>query len=147
MLPRWHILLGLLFSLVFWIVFPETHWIYAAIIFLSAFLIDFDHYMNAVFKTGKICLFDAFEYHRRLIKKALADKKREVRKRGDFHIFHTIEFHIFTLVMGFIIHPVFFYILIGMVFHSIVDLISLIWEDGLYRREYFFVRWLARKMA
>ena len=63
MLPRWHILSGALFTGFIWLIAPETKLIYLALVFLSAFLIDFDHYMVAVYKTGNIRLSNAFEYY------------------------------------------------------------------------------------
>jgi hypothetical protein len=33
-----------------------------------------------------------------------------------------------------------------MFFHSAVDLISLAYEDGLYRREYFLTNWIRKKL-
>jgi hypothetical protein len=145
MFPRWHILLGLVFSLMFWAIFPQTHWIYISVMFLSTFLIDFDHYMNAVLKTRRLGLFSAFEYYKILIKRGHAERKKGIFKKGDFHIFHTIEFHALVLLAGFV-HPVFFYVFAGMAFHSLVDLISLAYDGTLYKREYFFVRWLIREM-
>jgi len=146
MLPRWHILSGLAFTLILWYFFPQTEWYYLAIVFLSAFLIDFDHYMCAVYKTGRISLFNAFKYHDLLKKKGLAEKKRGIRRKGDFHVFHTIEFHALVLLAGFVIHPVFFYVLVGMVFHSLLDVVDLSVNRELYRREFFFVNWAARKL-
>jgi hypothetical protein len=145
MLPRHHIILGAIFTIIFWLVFPWTEWYYLALIFLSSFLIDFDHYMDAVLKTKKLSLFNAFDYHRELEKKELAEYKRGIRRKGDFHIFHTVEFHALTFALGLVWLP-FLYIFIGMFFHSAVDLISLAYEDGLYRREYFLTNWIRKKL-
>ena len=141
MLPRWHILLGLIFSLIIWIIFPYIDWIFIALIFLSSFLIDFDHYMCSVYKTGKLSLFDSFEYHRKERIKYLKERSRGIRRKGDFHIFHTIEFNILVFLLGYL-WAGFYYILIGMLFHSILDIISGIYEDWLYRREFLLARWL-----
>jgi len=146
MLPKWHIFLGLLFSLLFWIVFPQTEWYYLAVVFLSTFLIDFDHYMDAVLKTGKISLLKALDYHKKLEKIEIAEYKRGIRRRGDFHIFHTIEFHALVFALGLIWLP-FLYVFIGMFFHSVADLIFLIYEDRLYRREYFLTNWIRRRFS
>lgn len=147
MLPRWHIILGAVFTFLFWLAFPQTAWYYLAILFFSAFLIDFDHYMDAVIKTGKISLFDAFAYHRKLEKQEIAECKKGIRRRGDFHVFHTVEFHALVLLAGVLIHPVFLYVFAGMCFHSVVDLISLACEDRLYRREYLLSNWICRKLV
>jgi hypothetical protein len=145
MLPRYHIILGAIFTLVFWIVFPWTEWYYIALIFLSSFLIDFDHYMNAVLKTRKMGLFKAFAYHKKLEKIDLAEYKRGIRRKGDLHVFHTLEFTALTFALGLVWLP-FLYVFIGMFFHSVVDLISLAFEDRLYRREYFLTNWIRKKL-
>jgi len=56
-------------------------------------------------------------------------------------IFHTIEFHIFVGLLSFIWHG-FFFILIGMIFHSVCDLISLIYERRLRVREFSLIKYL-----
>ncbi len=143
MLPRWHILLGAVFTFIFWIVFPETNLIYLILMFLASFLIDFDHYASFVSKTGKIGLFQAFDYHKEMEKKSIRERKRGIRRKGDFHIFHTIEIHILVLLLGFLWEG-FFFVFIGMLFHSILDIISIAYEGYLYRREFFFVNWLKK---
>lgn len=142
MLPRWHILLGALFTSLIWIVFPKTQWYYLAIVFLSSFLIDFDHYAASVLKSKKILsLGQSYKYHDKLYQLEKKEEKRGIRRKSDFHLFHTIEFHILILILG-IFFPLFLYVFIGVVFHSILDLISLVYEGQLYRREYFFFNWL-----
>jgi hypothetical protein len=145
MLPRWHIFWGAVFTAILWFFFPETEWYYLALILFSSFLIDFDHYMCAVYETGKIGLFAAFEYNEKLGKKEVAEYKRGKREKGDFHVFHTVEFHLFTLLLG-LMFPPFLYVFAGMVFHSILDVIELTYDDRLYRREYFLTRWIGRKL-
>lgn len=141
MLPRWHILLGAIFTAFIWLVFPETEWYNLALIFLSSFLIDFDHYMCAVRKTGKLGLFSAFAYHEKLMQ---MHKKNKSKRKGDFHVFHTVEFHLLVFALGFFFEP-FFYVFAGMVFHSLMDIIDLIIHGDLSRREFFLVNWLMRK--
>ena len=141
MLPRWHILLGGIFTLLFGLIYPGTYWGYLLLIFLASFLIDFDHYMNAVWKGGSFSLFSAFNYYDKLGKKLEEDHKRGIRRRSDFQIFHTLEFHIVVALLGFIWIG-FWYILIGMIFHSLLDVISLRYKGYLYVREYLFFAWL-----
>jgi len=140
MIPRWHILLGAIFTAFIWLVFPETAWYNLALIFLSAFLIDFDHYICAVWKTGKLGLFSAFAYHKKLQK---MHRKCKKKGKGDFHIFHTVEFHLLVFALGFLFEP-FFYVFAGMVFHSLMDVIHLIILKELDKREFFLVNWLNR---
>ena len=145
MLPRTHIILGAMFSIILWFIFPQTSWIYLGLVFLSSFLIDFDHYATCVLKTGRVGLFHSFEYHRRQGIKQRNEKKMGIRRRGDFHFFHTVEFHALVFVLGLFFAP-FYYIFIGMIFHSLMDLISLIHKDFMYLREFFFVNWVAKKI-
>ncbi len=66
MLPRWHILLGAVFTAILWLASREINKFYLLLVFLASFLIDFDHYVNAVIKSGSLKLRDSFEYHKRL---------------------------------------------------------------------------------
>lgn len=143
MLPRWHVFFGAIFSIFFWILIPSTKWYFIFLIFSASFLIDFDHYLNAVYKTGKIGLRNAFEYHKRLSKEE--DKKKSKKQKGDFEFFHTLEFQALIGLLSFF-WVGFFYIFLGMVFHSLTDLIYLIKKGKLYRREFFFFNWLRNKI-
>ena len=145
MFPRWHILSGLIFTLLFWIVFPQTAWYNIALIVFASVLIDFDHYMCAVWDTKKWSLFKAFEYHERLMKIELKEKRKRIFRKGDFHIFHTIEFHALVLAIGLIFSP-FFYVFIGMLFHSLLDLVHLLAKSETYRREFFLANWIRKKI-
>ena len=145
MLPRWHILLGALFTFIVWIVFPQTKVIYLALIFLASFLIDFDHYAASVLKTSEFSLFRSFKYHEILGRIEKKEKARGIKRKGDFHLFHTIEVHILVLLLSYL-WAGFLYIFIGMLFHSIIDLVDLTYGERLYRREYFLVNWLVKEV-
>jgi len=144
MLPRWHVILGAIFTLAIWLIAPQTRLIYLGLLFLASVLIDFDHYLVAVVRTGKISLAEAFNYHDMCRIVHAKEVKRGIRKRGDFHFFHTIEFHVLIGVLGVFFIP-FFYIFLGMVFHSLTDLFYALNKGIFYRREFFFFNWLRRK--
>jgi len=144
MLPRYHILLGALLTFFIWYFAPGLSWKYLSLIFAASVLIDFDHYVNAAMKTKKLSLGSAFNYHKSLGVLQAVEKSRGIRKKGDFHLFHTIEFHVVIALLG-IFSMSFFYIFVGMAYHSLLDLFYLINKDYLYRREYFFFNWLAKK--
>jgi hypothetical protein len=74
-----------------------------------------------------------------------AEKEKGVRKKGDFHPFHTIEFHALVGLLS-LLWVGFFYIFLGMMFHSLLDVIYLVYAGRTYRREFFFVRWIYRKL-
>jgi len=144
MLPRWHIILGAGLTAVFWLASPNIPKIYLALVFLSSFLIDFDHYLASVFKTKDKSLRNSSEYHSKeqeIEKKEIA---QGIRKKSDFHLFHTIEFHLLVGFLG-ILWIGFFYVFIGMLFHSLVDVFDLISRRAFHRREYFFFNWLRKK--
>lgn len=145
MLPRWHIFLGAIFTISLYFLFPQTNLLNLLLIFLASFLIDFDHYVASVIKTRRLSLTHSFDYHRKALKQEIAEKKKGIRKRGDFHFFHTVEFHLLLGVIGIFFSPI-FYIFIGMVFHSLLDLLSLAYTDRIYRREYFLFNWLYNKI-
>lgn len=145
MLPRYHIILGAIFTLVFWLVFPWTAWYYIALIFLSSFLIDFDHYVSAVLETERLSLPNAFDYYRQLDKEEEVRKRKKIFRKGHFYIIHTLEFHVFVLALGLVFTP-FLYVLAGMIFHSILDLIELAYTGERYRRWFFFSEWAWKKL-
>ncbi len=144
MLPKTHIILGALFTVVLYLIFPLIPLYGLLLVFLSSFLIDFDHYLSAVKETHSLSLRKAFSYHTNQGRIASIDKKRGIRKKGDFHIFHTLEFILLVLILSFIWNP-FIYIFTGMIFHSILDIIYLINNDLIYRREFFLSSYLKNK--
>ena len=90
MLPRWHFLLGAIFILIIWLFIPQMPIIYMVLIFLATFLVDFDHYAIAVFKTKKHGLRNAFEYHRKKRVHEIKEKEQGIKKKGDFPTPETI---------------------------------------------------------
>jgi len=144
MLPKAHIVLGAVFSVLIWILFPSIAWYNIILVFLSSFLIDFDHYMCSVLKNKSLSLPKALKYYYALNKAGDREFKRGIKRKGDFHVFHTIEFHLLVLVLGFVFKP-FFFVFIGMTFHSLLDIIDMNYKKRLYRREFFLCNW-ARKI-
>jgi len=143
MFPRWHIFLGAIFTALIWIFIPTMPVLYLSLIFLSSFLIDFDHYANAVMKNKSPSLKKAFTYHRKLRQQEKIYLAEGIKKKSDFHLFHTVEFHAVVGLLG-LLWSGFFFIFIGMIFHSLLDLSSLLFTGVFHRREYFFFNW-ARK--
>lgn len=146
MLPRWHVVFGALASAILYFAGAERNILFLGLFFLSSFLIDFDHYLASVLKMGKWRLRDSFEYHRKMQKVEEDEKKRGIRRKGDFHIFHTIEFHFLVLILGFFWSG-FLYVFLGMLFHSMLDFVYLIEAGRIYRREYFLTGWILRKLG
>ena len=145
MLPIWHMSIGLAFTILVWLAIPQIPFLYLILIFLSSVLIDFDHYAVSVSKTGSISIRKSFDYHNKKRIEEKRDISKGIKKRGDFHIFHTMEFH-FLIGLLSLFWIGFFYIFIGMIFHSFLDLIDLIIKKRFHRREYFFFNWIRKKI-
>lgn len=145
MIPRWHILYGLIFTIALWFAVPKIPALYLALVFLSSFLIDFDHYAAYVIKKNDMNLKKSFDYHDKMLRIEMAEIKRGIKKKSDFHLFHTIEFHILIGIIAIFSAP-FFYIFIGMVFHSLLDLIFMASYGAVHRREFFLLNWLNKNV-
>lgn len=139
MTPKWHFLLGILFASAFWLVFPQTDWLYIALIFLASFLIDFDHYMNFVLEKNSFSLKKASEHFHKIKEKEEKEPFRESNRNSSFFLFHSLEFHAFVAVLG-LFWEGFFFILIGMSFHSLTDILYMKYKVNLYRREFLLIR-------
>lgn len=146
MFPRHHILLGFIFSGIFWAFFPSTNLIYILLIFLSSFLIDFDHYVVAVIKNKHLSLKKAFDYHDKKGKREAMEHKKGLREKGDFHILHTIEVLVFVAFLGFFWKG-FFYVSIGMIFHSLLDISFLVYRGIHYKREFILGNWISKNLC
>lgn len=144
MLPRWHVFYGFLFTILAGIIDPEISWLYLGLIFFSSIFIDFDHYVCAVLRSRKLDLRAAFVYHEEREIELMKTEEKKGKVKGDFHLFHTIEFQVLIGILGIWFLP-FFYLFIGMVFHSLLDLFSLLKYEKLHRREYFFFNWLQKR--
>ncbi len=144
MLPRWHILLGALFTILLWVLSPQIQIFYLILVFAASVLIDFDHYLCAIYRTKKFSIREALKYHVRHIAHLKKQEHLGMKPRSDFHLFHTIEFHFLIGLLSIAWTP-FFYFFIGMVFHSLVDLYDGLRNDTIHRREYFFFNWLRQR--
>ena len=145
MLPRYHIISGAILTLVLYFLVPGISFTYLGLLFFSSFLIDFDHYVTGAKKAGSLNLQKIFEYHKRNEIKERNEISRGIRKKGDFHLFHTIEFHSLIGILGFFWIG-FFYIFIGMVFHSLIDIYSLVGNKRFHRREFFLSNWILKQI-
>ena len=130
MLPKWHILFGAIFSLIFyWFFFIPIF--QSILIFLSSVLIDFDHYMSGAVRNKTLNLKKLYFWHKSLPK----------HHKPMMHIFHSIEFIGVIAVLSFYFN-FFLFILIGIVFHSILDIIDLFFTKRMNCREFSLIRFL-----
>lgn len=126
MFPKHHIILGLIISIGIFIVYPSIGVIGAIIIFLSSFLIDFDHYAYFVFKNKNLSLFKALKWFGEIDKKSKLIKK-DARKNyySGLYFLHGIEALIILFLLSYF-SPYFLLIIAGFLIHQLLDLIEII---------------------
>jgi hypothetical protein len=124
-LPKHHILLGFIFSLILFLIFPSINLIGAGIIFLSSFLIDVDHYIYYVLNKKGVSLRKAINYFLTKRKKL---RNMNTKKRKKFYsslcFLHGIEILIILFIAGIFISKYFLLIFIGFTFHMFLDIIE-----------------------
>ena len=127
MLPRWHILIGGIISFFIWIIFPEIG-NYIWIVFLSSFLIDIDHYFVYAIMKKDVNPIHSIRYYFRRRKFFKSIPKKEWKKyKAHYLIFQTLELWIVFGLLGFL-HPIFWFILLGIGIHMVLDYIALVYE-------------------
>ena len=57
------------------------------------------------------------------------------------HIFHIVEFTVFVAVLAYFFNP-FLFVLIGMLFHSVLDIIDMIYNKKWGVREFSLIKYL-----
>jgi len=144
MMPKHHVVLGAGFALLICLIFPKVPQYDYLLVFLASFLIDFDHYIIAALKLKSFNLKKAYNYNLLQGKKLLEARKKGKREKGDLFIFHTVEFMAIVLILGLYWNP-FLYVLLGMIFHVILDIIYLEKKEMLYTREFSFIHWAFNK--
>jgi len=125
MLVKYHVIVGLIASLLIWFIFPSIGWFYALIIFLASFLIDFDHYLWYGFTKKDWSLTNAvkFLHNERALFFSLKTKDRAELK-SIIMIFHGVECWLLVLLLIFV-HKLFLFVLIGIGIHMVLDFTEL----------------------
>ncbi len=140
MLPRWHIILGIIFCVIFKLISPETSYVSLFLIWFASVFIDFDHYLSAGFIHKKWNPLEALDHGYERRDKILEQKSEfGMCEKGDFHVFHTVESHLIIGLIALFFWP-FYFIFIGMIFHSLLDLIWMVRHDVLDSREFFMIQ-------
>lgn len=129
MLPKWHILLGAVFSLLLWPVFGLG----SLIIFASSFLVDFDHFLFYIKRTKNYNLLKAYSFL-----KKFAEKRK---KEPPLFIFHVIEFWILLFVAS-LFSKFVSLAFIGIALHMFLDFLDDAFKKR--RRQFSLVTWLWR---
>jgi hypothetical protein len=125
MYPKYHIILGGLVTILIYLISQITLF-QAVIIFLSSFLIDFDHYIIYAIKKKDLSLKNARNYFYE--KKDLwlnASKEQRKNFKHLVIIFHGIEFWVILIILA-QFHTIFYFILTGIIIHMFLDYIDMI---------------------
>ena len=126
MLPKKHILYGLIFSIVISFLFNLTL-LEVGLIFLASFLLDFDHYLYSVFREKTFSLKKAYLGFIKKGKKFRRLAKQERRNYvSGFYLFHGLETLVVLGLLGFFVSDYFYFILTGVAFHLILDYLHLL---------------------
>jgi len=125
MLPRQHLIYGLIFSIAAVLIFNISI-NFGIIIFLASLLIDIDHYFTYVYRKKDLNIFRTYQYWIAEEKKwrALTKKQKSKTKLAHF-LFHGIESLIILLFLS-QYSNIFFYIFLGFTFHLFLDYILII---------------------
>ncbi|MFA5020218.1 MAG: hypothetical protein WC533_03905 [Candidatus Pacearchaeota archaeon] len=129
MLPKTHFIFGGIFALIVFLLLPQIGYIGFIIIWFSSFLIDVDHYLFYVFLKKDISLKNSYHWfvkkHRKFKELSINERKERIKERCPIPvIFHGIEFILLLIILSFF-SKIFVYILIGVVFHQLLDFISI----------------------
>jgi hypothetical protein len=128
-----HIMLGAIFSLLVYLVFKITLF-NCILIFLASVLIDVDHYTFYARRKKDFSLKNAYHWW---------TKEFPKKHKPILNVLHTAEFHTLVLALSFYFSS-FIFIFIGLLFHSILDIIYLLYYDVLGCREFSLIRYLMR---
>ena len=129
MLPKWHIILGATFSLLLVLsgLIPFKGGI---VVFLASFLIDFDYYLWYVVVKKDWNPFRAIKWSHKLIEKGrkIGMKKVYSKYRTPVRIFHSVLLIFFLGILWIYVGPLFFWIMIGFIFHLFLDYVAALME-------------------
>ncbi len=125
MLPKYHILLGFLFSLILYLIFPFIGLIGFLLIFASSVLIDIDHYLYYIFAKKNFSLGNAYKYFFEKRKKYISSVK-SIRNRLNpaMYFLHGIEVLLILFIIGIFVNKISLFIFIGFIFHLFLDIIE-----------------------
>lgn len=132
MLPKWHIVVGSLFSIALYSLFNISLF-YSVVLFLSSVLVDVDHYLVYILKEKSLSLKNTYKVGYETAKRwrKILPKQRKKYKKPVF-IFHGIEFWALLLLLS-LVHQIFFFIFLGIIVHMVADIIEMYYyKDSLY---------------
>ena len=122
MMPKTHIILGFVFSLILYLFFHVSLF-NSILIFLATFLGDVDHYIFYMLKKRTLNFKESYNWFLNVGKRfdKLPSKKKKHYHLGYFPL-HSIECFLVLFILGFYFNFLFF-ILIGLMFHTAMDMV------------------------
>ena len=145
MLPHKHIVLGFFFAVLLLFLYPQFSLLSIFTIFASSILVDIDHYLLFVSRKREFSLAKAFNYFLDL-RKLSGIIKKEKKSKSPVYIFHTLEFFIFLILLSIFI-PQLIFVLVGLSFHYITDIIEMTAQGAAHFREYSIILWAIRRKS
>lgn len=122
---KYHILTGALVSYLLTLIF-DLNPLIGIIIFSASVLIDGDHYLWYAYGTKDLNPFNAIRWYIKFGSRWGEIPPKKLREYGaGVFIFHNWICWAILLVLGFTLHPFFYWVLIGFAIHIIPDLIVL----------------------
>jgi hypothetical protein len=124
MRPKYHILIGFIVSIIFYFFF-SIEIFEVSILFLSSFLIDFDHYIYYIFRTKNFSLKKAYYWYLKKEKQLKKLSKRERKKvTYAFYVFHGFEWILVFFLLGYFVWDIFYFVTIGIFLHLFTDIMT-----------------------
>jgi hypothetical protein len=120
------------------ILLPFCDFIQIALFFIGSILIDVDHYVFYVLQFKKWDIRGMFDYYERFLPEQI-----ESIPYAGVCIFHTIEVFIILGIASYY-YSFLFYLLMGMIFHYILDFIFLYQNKCLFSRAFSIVEHFIR---
>jgi hypothetical protein len=123
--PKIHLIVGILFTILLYFLFPQILFFNLFIILSSSVLIDGDHYLYYMLKKKNLNPIRCYKWYKENIKKTFSLPIEERKKiYSGFYLFHGIEWIIILFLLGIYFFPVLSYISLGFLLHFLVDIPS-----------------------
>ena len=132
-----HLTMGIILSLIF---YPFFNYL-VIILFFSSFIFDVDHYLEYVIRKKDFSLLKAYKEAQELNKKQKTLK--QVFIIDVVHMLHTIEFIIILGILSFF-SKLFLMVLIGLLFHNLLDIIEMAYYKTFKSRSPSIILWLIK---
>jgi len=145
MLPKYHLIFGILFIIILHFLFLNLSLISLLIIFISNILIDIDHFVYYTIKKKKFNFFEAYKWYSESSKifDSLSKKQKSNFYFG-FYALHGIELLIILFVLG-LSNKLLLMIFLGFSFHFIIDFLYSIKKQQTFQKFSWIYNFTQRK--